>query len=86
MPDPFTATAGVTALVVYVAKTSYDYLLKSKNGTDKQVKECEAREVQESVQASLDAQTELLKGIAMDQRDTRDGVMQLVTIQKQRSR
>ena len=86
MPDPVTATAAIAAAAVYVCKTGYEYVLKSKNGTDKQVKECEAREVQESVQASLDAQTELLKGIAMDQRDTRDGVMQLVTIQKQRSR
>jgi hypothetical protein len=83
VPDPIVAGAAALSAAVYVAKTSWDYVLKSKNGASSReeahIKECKAEEVQKAIQRSLDDQTEVL-------RDVRDGVRDLATIQRERSR
>jgi len=83
MPDPIVAGAAALSAAVYVAKTSWEYVLKSKNGTSdkhaEHVKECKAEEVQRSVQKALDDQTDIL-------RDVRDGVRDLAAIQRERLR
>ena len=84
MTDPVTAIAALAAALVYVSKTSYEYVLKSKNGSGEEKKRCKAQEVQGAMQTSLDAQTRLLREIKESQQDTRDGVKELVTLQRAR--
>lgn len=70
MTDPFT-TAGVLAVAaVYLSKTAYELSRRPKNG--------------DSVAAKLNTQTELLKEIKNSQQDMRDGVIELVTIARQK--
>jgi hypothetical protein len=84
MTDPVTPIAAASAALVYLSKTAYEYVLKSKNGTSEEHKRCKAEEAQAATQGALNAQTELLKEIKESQQDTRDGVRELVTIQRTR--
>lgn len=78
MPDPLTAAAAISAAAVYIAKASYEFVVKSKSGNGSgngngNGNHCKAQDVQSAMQNSLDKQTELLQ-------DTRDGVNKLVTL------
>ena len=84
MTDPITPVAALAAALVYVSKTAYEYVLKSKNGHSEERQRCKAQEIQSSMQSSLDAQTLLLREIKESQQDTRDGVRDLVTLQRRR--
>lgn len=85
MSDPVTGTAALGAALVYVTKTVYEYVLKSKNGNGDERRHCKALDIQDGMQRSLDMQTILLREIKDSQQDTRDGVRELVTIQNNRS-
>lgn len=84
MTDPITPLAAASAATVYIAKAVYEFVKNSRNGNSADHRKCKAEDVQSRTQASLDAQTDLLREIKDSQKDTRDGVMELVTISRRK--
>jgi hypothetical protein len=82
MSDPITAGAALAAGAVYIARTAYELVLKARNGAGETHKRCEADRVAATMQGSMNEQTNLLKEIKESQQDTRDGVRELITIQR----
>lgn len=92
MTDPATETAALVAAIVYLGKTVYELVIRARNGNGHGAK-CHADEVitqaqlkvqltAATLQSSIDRQTGILEDIKKSQDDTRDGVRDLVSIQR----
>lgn len=86
MTDPLTAAAALTAATVYIARTAYELVLRSRHGANEEQRRCKVEDVRNSMQESMEVQTELLKEIKESQQDTRDGVRELVIISRQKEK
>lgn len=87
MVDPATATAAISAATVYICKTAYELVMRSK-GREREICRADQATVKvelssSALQASMNTQTRLLEEIKQGQQDTRDGVRELITLRRQ---